>query len=239
MKKFFLCILVLSILGAGTVFAQSVVADDSFASIGSWRAAGGTWRADGRLTQADAQAPIAQIVRQLPQSGVYEVEFTITYAAGGYRSEQDARRDIYRAGFGLHIGIDRPSGVLSWGNGNSYLLWVNLDTEVPRTSRHYGLRGQIYRSRTDTDMTLMDDFNVEILPLAQALDTVGGMLNQAVPVRLRINTNDGEVRVYDPTDPGYYYYFYLEPRLLRGSWISLRTSKFSAAFRDFRVVQER
>ena len=239
MKKFFFCVLALSIISAGFVLAQSVVADDNFQSIGSWKAAGGAWRADGRLVQGDAQAPIAQIVRQLPQSGVFEVDFTIRYDSGGYKNEQEARQDKYRGGFGLHIGIDKPSERLSWGNGKSYLLWVNLDTQVPRSSPHYGLRGQIYQSRTNTDMRLMGDYNVEILPVSEAINTVGNMLDQAVPVKLVINTNDGEIRVYDPTVPDYYYYFYLDPKLLRGSWISLRTSKFSATFRDFKVVQQR
>ena len=239
MKRFFFCVLALSVLSVGTVFAQSVVADDNFSSLGSWQAAGGAWKADGRLVQGDAQAPIAQIRRQLPQSGVYEMNFTIAYAAGGYKNMQEALQGKYRAGFGVHIGIDKASPGRSWGNGKSYLLWVNLDTLVPRNSPHFGLRGQVYQSRSDVDMTLMDKNNVEIMPITAAINYLGKIPGQAFPVRLVINTNDGEIRVYDPADPSYYYYFYLDPKLLKGSWVSLRTSKLSAAFNNFKVTKIR
>jgi hypothetical protein len=223
----------------GSVFAQSVVADDNFSSLGTWKAAGGVWKADGRLVQGDEKTPLAQINRQVLQSGVYEVDFTIRYGAGGYRNTQEALKGKYHAGFGIHIGIDRPTALRSWGNGNSYLLWVNLDTTVSRESPHYGLRGQVYRSRTNTDMRLMKDYNVEILPVASALGALNNIVGVSVPVKLIVNTNDGEVRVYDPTIPGYYYYFYLDPKLLKGSWISLRTNKLSAAFDDFKVTKLR
>ena len=239
MKKFFFCVLALSVLSVGIAFAQSVVANDNFSSIGAWKAAGGSWKADGRLVQGDAKAPIAQINRQLPQSGVYELSFTVQYVGGGYKNDKEALQGKFRAGFGLHIGIDKASSRMAWGNGRSYLLWVNLDTQVPSNSPHYGLRGQVYQSRTNTDMRLMKDYNVEILPVAAACDVVSGMLGQAVPVKIVINTNDGEIRVYDPTVPGYYYYFYLDPKMLKGSWVSLRTSKLSAAFKDFKVTQLR
>jgi hypothetical protein len=234
-----LCALLAGAVTVSSAFAQSVVADDNFSSLGTWKAAGGVWKADGSLVQGDVNAPLAQINRQVLQSGVYEVDFTIKYSAGGYKNLQEAMRGKYHAGFGIHIGIDKPTPGRSWGNGNSYLLWVNLDTTVSGNSPHYGLRGQVYRSRTNTDMRLMDDYNVEILPVASALGALENIVGVSVPVKIIVNTNDGEIRVYDPTLPNYYYYFYLDPKLLKGSWLSLRTNKLSAAFDDFKVSKLR
>ncbi|MDR3200228.1 MAG: hypothetical protein LBT68_02105 [Spirochaetales bacterium] len=239
MKKLILFAIVFGAVTAGSVFAQSVVAEDNFSSIGAWKAAGGSWRAAGSLVQGDKNAPLARINRQLPQSGVYEVDFSIKYAGGGYKDLREAAQGKYHAGFGIHIGVDKAASGVAWGNGKSYLLWVNLDTEVSKNSPHYGFRGQIYQSRTNTDMRLMKDYNVEILPVSTALPLLDGIGEKIVPVKLIINTNDGEIRVYDPTRANYYYYFYLDPKLLKGSWVSLRTNKLSAAFSDFKVTKLR
>jgi len=51
-----------------------------------------------------------------------------------------------------------------------------------------------------------------------------------VPFRIWIEGNTGEVRVYDPSDPGLYYYVFLPARNLRGNWISLRTNGLSISF---------
>jgi hypothetical protein len=240
MKKNALClILFCAVVASGPLFAQSVLAEDSFASIGTWKSAGGTWRADGRLVQSDTAAGLARINRKIPQSGVYQVDFTVKYMGGGFASRQAALQGKYHAGFGIHIGVDRAAAGRAWGNGKSYLLWVNLDTTVSRNSPHFGFRGQVYQSRTNTNMTLLKDHNVEILPLATALPALNDFTGKAVPVKIIINTNDGEIRVYDPTVAGYYYYFYLDPKLLKGAWISLRTNKLSAAFDDFKVTKIR
>jgi hypothetical protein len=239
MKKNVFCFLLLCTVSLGSLFAQSVLAEDSFSSIGVWKTAGGTWRADGSLVQSDTNAGLARINRQIPQSGVYQVDFTVKYVDGGFASRQDALGGKYHAGFGIHIGVDKAAPARAWGNGKSYLLWVNLDTTVDRNSPHFGFRGQIYQSRTNTNMTLMKDHNVEILPLDTAFKTLNGFAGKTVPVKILINTNDGEIRVYDPTVPNYYYYFYLDPKLLKGAWISLRTNKLSAAFDDFKVTKIR
>ena len=239
MKKFILCVLVLCAVSGGLVFAQTV-AEDNFSSIGKWQTAGGSWKANGRLVQGDSKASIAVINRQISQDGVYQVEFSIKYAAGGYKDMKEAAQGKFHAGFGLHIGVDKPAAPQrAWGNGKSYLLWLNLDTTVPKSSPHYGFRGQVYRSVTNTDMRLMKDYNVEVLPLQKALSTIENSIGWSVPVKIIINTNDGEIRVYDPTVPGYYYFFYLDPKLLKGSWLSLRTNKLSAEFSNFKVTKIR
>jgi hypothetical protein len=239
MKKNVLCLLLLCAVTLGSLFAQSVLAEDSFSSIGAWKAADGTWRADGSLVQSDTNAGLARVNRQIPQSGVYQVDFTVKYVNGGFANRQAALQGNYHAGFGIHIGVDRAAPSRAWGNGKSYLLWVNLDTTVNRNSPHFGFRGQVYQSLTNTNMTLMKDYNVEILPLDKALPNLNSFAGKTVPVKIIINTNDGEIKVYDPTVPNYYYYFYLDPKLLKGSWLSLRTNKLSAAFDDFKVTKIR
>jgi hypothetical protein len=239
MKKNVLCLILFCAVTAGSLFAQSVLAEDSFASLGAWKSAGGKWLANGSLVQGDTSAGLARINRQIPQSGVYQVDFTVKYVGGGFASAQAARQGKYHAGFGIHIGVDRPAASIAWGNGRSYLLWVNLDTTVAGNSPHFGFRGQVYQSQTNTRMNLMKDYNVEILPVAAALPALNNFVGKEVPVKILINTNDGEIRVYDPTAPGYYYYFYLDPKLLKGSWLSLRTNKLSAAFNSFKVTKIR
>jgi hypothetical protein len=239
MKKNVLCLILFCAMTAGSLFAQSVVAEDTFASIGAWKSAGGRWLANGSLVQGDKNASLAQINRQIPQAGVYEVDFTVKYVDGGFTNAQAALQGKYHAGFGIHIGIDRPAAATAWGNGKSYLLWVNLDTTVARNSPHFGLRAQVYQSLTNSRMNLMKDYNVEILPLATALPALNSFAGKTVPVKIIINTNDGEIRVYDPTEPGYYYYFFLDPKQLKGAWLSLRTNKLSAAFDDFKVTKIR
>jgi hypothetical protein len=239
MKKFTLSVLVLFAVTAASVLAQTVIADDSFASIGAWQTSGGTWRANGSLIQSDTQTGLARINRQIPQSGVYQVEFTVKYSGGGFASPQAAAQGKYHAGFGIHIGVDKAAKTVAWGNGKSYLLWANLDTIVPSGSPHFGLRGQVYQSFTNTRMDLLKDYNVEILPLNAALPALNNLAGKTLPVKLVINTNDGEIRVYDPTVAGYYYYFYLNPGQLKGSWLSLRTNKLSVTFDDFKVTKIR
>ncbi|MDR2588009.1 MAG: hypothetical protein LBC67_01155 [Spirochaetales bacterium] len=232
-------IIVFSVFAAASLCAQEVVAEDSFASLGAWRAAAGTWKASGSLVQSDTASHLARINRSLPQSGVYQIQFTVKYSGGGFKSAKDAAAGRYHGGFGIHIGVDKAAASRAWGNGKSYLLWLNLDTEVPASSPHYGFRAQVYQSFSSSRMELLDDHNVEVIPADSVFRVLGAYTGRGVPVKIVVNANDGEVRVYDPTAENYYYYFYLDPKLLRGSWVSLRTNSLSAAFSDFKVTKLR
>lgn len=236
MKKFVITLMAISIIGSLPLFGQNI--HDDFSGMGAWRAASGRWKADGKLVQSDLAAGSAQIYRSAPQSGVYELEFTAQYKDGGYKDLRDAVTGKYHAGFGLHIGIDKPAPSVSWGNGNSYLLWFNLDTRVPKNSEHYGLRAQVYKSVSHSRMNLMKDYNVEILPEDVVMANLD-YLSYDLPVRMVINTNDGEIRVYDPTVDNYYYYFTLDPKILRGNYVAFRTNRVSIAFDDFKLTKIR
>jgi hypothetical protein len=74
-------------------------------------------------------------------------------------------------------------------------------------------------------MDLID--SVDLNEYAYVLDQ---NLTSQVPVKIWANGDTGEVRVYDPTDLSYYYYFYLPTKGLRGNWISLRTNDLKLSF---------
>jgi len=236
MKKLALSLIVLCIAATVSVFAQSVA--DDFSSIGAWKAAHGSWKADGALTQSNVKTGLAQISRQVPQSGVFELEFSAKYIEGGYTDLKAAATGKYHGGFGIHIGVDKPAASMAWGNGKSYLLWFNLDTTVPKDSEFYGLRAQVYKSESSSRMNLMKDYNIEILP--QEVVTANlDYLAYALPIRMVVNTDSGEVRVYDPTVTDYYYYFNLDPKMLKGGYVAFRTNRVSVAFDDFKVTKIR
>ena len=99
-------------------------------SMRGWTAGPGDWVVrGGRMVQQDAGEPLARADRMVTQQGEYELEFSIRYVDGGYSSMSDMQNGIYHAGFGIQIGVENPAlGRSSWGAGNSYLLWLNLDT---------------------------------------------------------------------------------------------------------------
>lgn len=61
-------------------------------------------------------------------------------------------------------------------------------------------------------------------------------LDRDVPVSIRVNTRTGEIGVKDPTAP-IRFYFSVDPALVRGSYVSLRTNSLSASYDDFTVTQ--
>ncbi len=236
MKKLAITLIALCVAAGVPVFAQTVA--DDFAALGAWKPAYGSWKADGELTQSNLKTGLAQISRPVPQSGVYQLEFTAKYIEGGYKDLKDAAMGKFHGGFGIHIGIDKPAPSMAWGNGRSYLLWFNLDTTVPKDSEFYGLRAQVYKSESNSRMNLMKDYNVEILP-EEVVTANLDYLAYDLPIRMIVNTNDGEVRVYDPTVEDYYYYFTLDPAHLRGGYVAFRTNRVGISFDDFKVTKIR
>ncbi len=259
MKKWLLTAMVL-LLALSTAGAQQI--NDSFSSMGEWRAGDGSWSTEGgRLIQSDTRAGRARIDRPAEQSGIYELEFTIRYVDGGYASEQALSRGEYHAGFGIHVGVEDPAlGGSSWGAGESYLLWLNLDTrESTRRDHpeHYGFRAQVYESSSNSSMSLARNSlirrNSDLRQVAEedylSLDIIAALRNMGVnftmndlmrfldrdvPVNIRVNTRTGEVGVLDPTAP-VRFYVTLDPEILEGDYFSLRTNSIAASFNYFRV----
>ena len=241
------------------LFAQMTVVDDSFSRMGAWVPGYGDWSVErGRLVQESTAAGMARIDREVPQEGVYQIDFTIRYVDGGYRSMADYESGRYHAGFGVHLGVTNPPlRGKSWGNDESYLLWLNLDTR-PQTRRsagaHYGFRAQVYESSDHVTMDLMRSGEMRRLfgdsrasiDLARALEQVAGRqfavadlrpyLRRDIPVSIRVNTRTGEVGVKDPTAP-IRFYFNVDPDMLDGDYVSLRTNALAASFDNFTVTR--
>ncbi|MFO8043724.1 MAG: hypothetical protein R6U25_11015 [Alkalispirochaeta sp.] len=260
MRKFALMLGALMLTVSMVTVAQSV--NDDFGSMREWTAGPGDWVVrGGRLVQQDAGEPLARADREVSQSGEYELEFTIRYVDGGYRNQDDFEDGIYHAGFGIHLGVENPAlGRSSWGAGESYLLWLNLDTR-PETRRdhpeHYGFRAQVYQSNSNTSMGLVRDAALERDPelssvvvddymsidLVAALrawgvdlsvDDLARYLDQDIPVNIRVNTRTGRIGVLDPTAP-VRFYFNVDPEVLQGDYVSLRTNGLAASYNYFQV----
>jgi hypothetical protein len=258
MRKITLCLGVLIFAVLMTASAQSV--DDDFGSMRDWTAGAGDWVVrGGRMIQQSPGAALARADRSVETAGQYELEFTIRYVDGGYDSEMDLDDGIYHAGFGIHIGVEDPAlGRASWGAGDSYLLWLNLDTrETTRRNHpeHYGFRAQVYRSTSNTSMRLMqnaalmedpelsryivDDYmSIDIIEALDAwgvdfsIEDIGRYLGQDVPINIRVEPSTGRVGVLDPTAP-IRFYFNVDPDVLAGDHVSLRTNGLAASYDYF------
>lgn len=146
----------LLVLVAFAVGAQDVTFANLTGTVGS-----GDWGMimGGYLLQSDADAPLARIDFPIPdevkQAGVYRVRFNVRYEGGGAASLQDMARLHLHAGFGVHIGVTNPAlGKAAWGNGESVLLWLNLDTRPSTPEEHFGFRAQVYQSTANARMEL-------------------------------------------------------------------------------------
>jgi hypothetical protein len=206
-------VLVLSLWGiAVSLFAQ--------VQLPEYRFAAGNWLISGeRLYQNNEKAGLAKVNIRVPQQGPMLYEFDARYESGG----EDGH-----GGFGLHIFADSALNSPSWGAGNSYLLWLNYDENPSNAKIPKGLSAQIYRSRTNTWMDLVESFDLNYYVQDVTVDDL------AYPVHFKIiaDGDTGEVRVYDPVEPNTYYVFYLDKRdtPLRGQWVSLRTNGVRMSF---------
>jgi len=205
-------ILFLLVLGVGvSLFAQVQLPEHHFAS-GNWTFVG------DRLYQNDANARLAKVNIRAPQSGPMIYEFNVRY--------EDGIQDGH-GGFGIHLFADDVLHRASWGSGTSYLLWLNYDERpvTPRIPR--GFSAQLYKSNSNSSMDLIESYDLNQYAY---LLTWENCAMYPVPAKIWVDGSTGEVRVYDPTLPTYYYYFYLPTRNLRGNWVSLRTNGLKLSF---------
>lgn len=223
MKRIIILMITLFLLVSFSLIAETVVVNEKFYSLSGTTPAEGDWVIKGgRLYQMDTEAGMAKLNVRAPQSGVMQYEFNVKYADGGLDGH---------AGFGVHILVDRAHNGKSWGNGKSHLLWLNYD-ENTNDREHYGYRAQVYKSENHSKMYLMDNYNLKI-PTSYLKREYA---NYDIPVKIVVNTNTGEIRVYNPARERYYYYFYL-PGLSRGSYFSLRTNSLSCSFDNLKITK--
>lgn len=247
MKKVALIFAALLLLLPLTLSAQ-VIIDDDFSTLGEWVPGYGEWGIrGGMLVQRDTDTGLARIDRMVPQSGEIEISFKVRYEAGGFESQSALAAMQLHGGFGIHVGVENPPlGRVAWGAGNSYLLWLNLDTraETARDAREYlGFRAQVYESVTNSEMTLGSAYNVDILAALNAAGIDVELLDLApiaaapVQMKIRVNVATGKIMVMDPTNPTLWFAFDVDRRVLRGDYISLRTNNLAVSFSDFTVRQ--
>ena len=253
MKKVALIFAALLLLLPLAVSAQVIVNDD-FATLGEWVPGYGEWGIrGGMLVQRDTDTGLARIDRMVAPSGVaqsgeFEVSFKVRYEAGGFKSQAALQAEQLHAGFGIHIGVENPPlGRVAWGAGNSYLLWLNLDTrvETAMNAREFlGFRAQVYRSTKNSGMALESAYNVDILAALNAyginmsLQDLAAFTEAPVQIKIRVNFDTGRIMVMDPTNPTIWFYFDVDRSVLRGNYISLRTNGLAASFSDF-VIRQR
>ncbi len=246
MKKVALIFAALLLLLPLVVSAQVIVSDE-FETLVEWVPGYGQWGIrGGMLIQRDAQTGLARIDRSVPQRGEVEISFQVRYEAGGFPDQAALRAGQLHGGFGIHVGVNNPPlGRIAWGAGQSYLLWLNLDTRretMTGASEHFGFRGQVYESERNSVMNITP-LNVDIqAELAAAgitlgIDDIEQFLGVLVPIRIRVNYNTGRIMVADPTAPTLWFYFDVDPSVLRGNYVSLRTNSLAVSFSDFKVTQ--
>ncbi len=254
-----LCLTVI-LLGVSVALAsaQSVLVMSDFNDMEGWTPASGDWEVDGnRLHQRSSSALMARVDHEIPDETVYEIRFNVRYEDGGYKSEQDLVNQIFHAGFGVHVGLANPLlGVESWGAGESYLLWLNLDTRGQTAEQypdHFGLRAQVYESQGPVQMDLVtadwverelgsEKLSIDIPAALRAagihlaISDVEPYLGHEIPMRIQVNNRTGTVRVADPT-ASVWYRLPLDANVLRaGDYLALRTNSLSVSFGDFRIV---
>lgn len=251
MKKAALVFVALLLLLPFAVSAQVIIDDDfeSTATFNEWTRGWGDWDIrGGRLIQRDTDTGLARIDRMVRQSGELEYSFNVRYEAGGFQSQADLRNQQLHAGFGIHVGVENPPlRRVAWGAGRSYLLWLNLDTrsETMRGAReHFGFRGQVYQSANNASMSLTPlnvDIQAELRNIGINLDIADleQFLVGSIPMKIRVNYDTGRIMVQDPTAPSTWFFFDVDPAVLRGDYVSLRTNSLAVSFGDFSVTRRR
>jgi hypothetical protein len=199
---------------ASAVYAQS--------QIPAYRFASGKWQFVGeRLFQNDEKAGLAKANFTVPQSNAMIYEFNARYELGA----EDGH-----GGFGIHIFGDTAIDKASWGSGNSYLLWLNYDENPKSKDIPKGLSAQVYRSYSHSRMELVDSVDLNEYAYLLTEDN----LSAPVPVKLIVDGDTGEVRIFDPRDPDLrdYFYFYLDSKdvPLKGNYVALRTNGMTLSF---------
>jgi len=221
---FVVSIAAILLITASVLSAQTVVMENDFSSSGKIQAAYGSWKVqNGKLTQADVTSPLAKCNIEVAQSGVMQYEFDLYYEKGGYED--------LKGGFGIQIFVDKAKKGKSWGNGKSYLLWLNYD-EKP-TYGGAGARAQVYKSTSDTRMALLPGYDLLLPAAALAYD----LRTVRIPVKLVIDSNTGDAKVYDPITPNWVWKFKLDAAPGKGSFLSFRTNSVSVSIDNLKVTK--
>ena len=222
MKKSVVFLVILMLVGAAA-FAQTVVFEHTFTRSATLPNAHGDWEVKGgRLYQSDPDEYLAKINLMVAQAGEMQYEFDVRYEGGGF--------DDMTGGFGIHFFVDRAFEGKSWGNGNSFLLWLNYDPAPTYGGK--GFQAQVYKSTSATKMALVGEYDLN--RFAYLLGTAN--MSVMIKARIKVNGDTGSVWVEDPTLPGYGYRIELGEPLGAGNYVSLRTNSLALSFDNLKVT---
>lgn len=260
LRKLFALVVLLVL--ATSVSAQNV--SDNFSTFSSeWVAADSDWAVQaGALVNYDPSNTLARIDRMVPHSGMYRVEFEVTYNPipnNGYDNERAMANNQFHAGFGIHLGVkEAPLGKPAWSVGSGYLFWLNLETRdqfAAEYPQHAGFRAELYNNDGGNSMELApanrairnmygtDAVSLNLpsalgVSLADMLNYVAAnMLSGPVKISMVVNADTGEIAIQDPTNPAISFTATVDPSRLSGNYISLRANHLSLRFDNFRFVQ--
>ena len=220
----------LSLTLCGVVTAERILISDTLDFQGEWSANSGTWETrGGQLYQLDKEERIATATRIVRQRGVLLYEFDLRYL-GGF--------DDGYGGFGIHILMDQPTGLRSWGQNASLLLWVTHDVAEYGTE---DLHAQVYKS---TGITRMDYHGMagdeyRLPPAVLSVDRLEQMARRGESIRVKflLDTEVGTGRLYHPGKDSVYYDLDLGGNLGEGMYVALRTNSVSVAFDNVTVTR--
>jgi hypothetical protein len=212
MKKM-VFVVALVVMVAWVAFSQVNLPEHRFVS--------GNWVVTGeRLYQNDEKARLAKVNIRAPQEGEMLYEFTARYEGGA----EDGH-----GGVGLHIFVDSVYTDVSWGSGQSYMLWLNYDEKPINKNIPAGLSAQLYRSVSHSRMDLVESFDLN--SFADLLTDEA--LAEPVPFKIIIDGNTGRIDVYDPTVTDNSFYrinLNINNKPLTGNWVVLRTNGIKLSF---------
>ncbi len=209
MKKVALIVLFVILVLPACLFAS----DDYGFTYGDWEIKG------DRLYQEDADTGIAKAWLAYPQSGVVEYNFNVGLEDGLFEDGH--------AGFGIHIFVDKPAKGYSWGEGKSYLLWLNYDKKPSSKDIPAGLSVQVYKSNANWDMDLIQSIDISYLEKALMTAPKGTKL----PIKIVADGRTGLLKIYDPLKVGAYYPLKLDiSKPLTGAYVTLRTNSGAFSF---------
>jgi len=233
MTRRIISLLILCGISTTSIFGDRVLFTDSFDFLGEWKQDSGKWAVvEGALRQESPEEKIATISREVLQKGIVEYKFDVGYISG--------IDDLY-GGFGIHILVDNPTRLRSWGQNSSYLFWLTYDEEA------YGFENvfaQVYRSigpiHMDFHRMIGSEFPVPTHFLIGTSSPAEALINRRLRIRLVMDTQTGRGRLYSPARPHSYYEIDLGQNLGSGKYISLRTNSLALTFDNVsvRIVDE-
>ena len=208
MKKLLFLLICITVIFSVPIFANDLRVKPSY---GSWKIS------SSEMRQTNLNAGMAKANIYVPQKDTMVYEFNAKYIDG---------LEDGRGGFGIHVFVDTPAAGKAWGEGESYLLWVNYDEKPVSSSTPKGLSAQIYKSDSHSRMNLLESVSLSALE-----PMLSKYMGYTLPVKLLIDGNSGMARIYDPFKAGVYYTFPLSSETpLKGNYVTLRTNSMAVAF---------